>query len=249
MPRETEPVNDHGTPLSGERTPSSFPGHFELPLDSVSWGPDVPDDSVLRLIGAARDKRILQLGVGMGHNAVALALAGAHVIAVDTEMAHIEAARQLADANEVRIEVHHGDPADLAFVRADTIDTAISVFELGRVEDLDRVLRQVNRVLRTGGALVCSLPHPAWLMVDHETAGDPRIANAYGERTALTFDGNVVHPRSIAEVFSSFARANFRVDTVLEPMARRGHTPSPFWSETMNLLPATLIVRGRKDGV
>lgn len=242
-------MNDHGTSPSGERTPSSFPGTTELPLDWVSWGPDVPDDSVLRLIGTPKDKRILQLGVGMGHNAVALARAGAHVIAVDTDMTNIEAARRLADESEVRLEVHHGDPADLAFVRADTIDTAISVFELGRVEDLDRVLRQVNRVLRTSGALVCSLPHPAWLMVDHEATGEPRIANAYGERTALTFNGTEVHPRSIAEVFSSFGRANFRVDSLLEPMARRGRTPSPFWSETMNLLPATLIIRGRKDGV
>jgi hypothetical protein len=86
-------------------------------------------------------------------------------------------------------------------------------------------------------------------MIDHDAPGGPRIANAYGERTALDFDGTEIHPRSIADVFSSFARANFRVDALLEPMARRGRTPSPFWIDTMNVLPATLIVRGRKDGV
>jgi len=25
--------------------------------------------------------------------------------------------------------------------------------------------------------------------------------------------------------------------------------PSPFWTETMTLVPATLVVRGRKDGI
>ena len=41
-----------------------------------------------------------------------------------------------------------------------------------------------------------------------------------------------LHPRTVADVFASFARANFRVDTLLEPPVQH-ETPSPFWSETM----------------
>ena len=35
---------------------------------------------------------------------------------------------------------------------------------------------------------------------------------------------------------------------LLEPAVEHDE-PSPFWTETMTLVPATLVVRGRKDGV
>lgn len=216
---------------------AAFPGRAELPLDTVSWGPGIPTDDELRLIGTPSGKRILQLGVGLGHNAVALARAGAHVISVDADISRIDAARQLAETAEVRIELHHGDPADLAFIRADTVDTAIAVYSLGRVDDLDRVLRQVNRVLRTSGGLIASFPHPISLAVERESMGNPRIIRRYGDAEPLPLGDLVIHPRSIADVFSAFHRANFRVDALIEPM---GDTA---------LLPGTLIVRGKKDGI
>ena len=78
--------------------------------------------------------------------------------------------------------------------------------------------------------------------------GPPRVVRAYAETSSRAIGDERVHPRTISEVFGSFARANFRVDTVLEPPVRHDE-PSPFWSETMTLVPATLVVRGRKDGV
>ena len=226
--------DSHRTDVSAH---AAFPGRAELPLDTVTWGPGLPGDDELRLLGNPSGKRMLQLGVGLGHNAVALAKAGAHVIAVDEDISRLDAARQLAEVNEVKVELHHGDPADLAFVRADTIDTALAVYTLGRVDDLDRTLRQVNRVLRTSGGLVASFPHPISLAVERESMNGPRVIRRYGDREPLSLGDLTIHPRSIADVFSSFHRANFRIDALLEPM---GDTA---------LLPGTLIVRGKKDGV
>jgi len=227
---------------------AAFPAGAVLPIDVVVYGPDIPDESTLRLLGPVEGRRLLVLGAGGGHAAVALAGQGAHVIVVDTHLDRLEASRTLADANEVKLELHHGDLAELAFVRADTVDGALSVHELGRLDDLDRVLRQVNRVLRTGSALVCSLPHPAGLMLDETAPGPPRVVRAYADRSPISVGEERVHPRTIAEVFSAFARANFRVDSLLEPSVQHDE-PSPFWTETMSLVPATLVVRGRKDGV
>jgi hypothetical protein len=103
-------------------------------------------------------------------------------------------------------------------------------------------------VLRTGSALVCSLPHPASLMLDDSEPGPPRVVRPYAERSSRAVGVDRLHPRTIADVFSAFARANFRVDTVLEPTVQHDE-PSPFWTETMTLVPATLVVRGRKDGI
>ena len=232
-------MNDYGSPRPYQSPSSSFPGRAELPLDTVTWGPDLPGDDALRLITAPKGKKILQLGVGLGHNAVSLALAGAHVIAVDHDLSRLDAARQLAEVNEVKVELHQGDLADLAFVRADQIDLALSVYALARADDFDRVLRQVNRVLRTGGTFSVSLPHPAWLMLDHDPASSARLARRYGEDTPRDVDGVEIHARSIAELFGSFSRANFRVDSLLEPEARSGRAT----------VPSTVIMRGRKDGV
>ena len=59
----------------------------------------------------------------------------------------------------------------------------------------------------------------------------------------------LVHPRTVADVFAAFGRANLEVDSLLEPVARPADPPSPFWSESMTLVPATLVVRGRKLGI
>ena len=229
-------------------SPLTFPAEVALPLDRVLWGPDIPDDSTLRLLPAVSGKRVLQLGAARGHTAVGLALAGAHVIVVDPDLAHLGAARDLAEEHEVRIELHHGEFAELPFVRADSIDAALSVFDLGRTEDLDRVLRQVSRVLRTGAALVASFPHPAYAILDPESQGAPRLMRAYDDPTSRNVEGTTIWPRTIGEIWSAFHRANLRVDSLLEPRAMSTGRPSPFWTDTLRAAPATLIVRGRNDG-
>ena len=65
----------------------------------------------------------------------------------------------------MKVELHHGDLHELAWLRADGIDMALSAYGLATVTDLPRVLRQVHRVLRQEAPLVLSLPHPAIEMV------------------------------------------------------------------------------------
>ena len=72
----------------------------------------------------------------------------------------LQLAKKLADAAEVRVEWHLGDAADLAFLRADSIDLAFATGLLGEVDDVDRLLRQVQRVLRPGAPFVFSFDHP-----------------------------------------------------------------------------------------
>ncbi len=230
-------------------TPALFPADARITTDVVTYGPDIANESSLRLLGNPDGKRVLVLGTGHGHNVVALARQGAHVIGVDSDLANIEATRDLAEAQEVRVELHQGDLAELPFVRADAIDIALSTFELGRVPDLDRVLRQVNRVLRTGSALTCSFPHPASLMLEESMQGSPRVSRSYGDQTAIRTGTQRIYARGIADLFSSFGRANFRVDSILEPMANADARRGSFWIDSMAKVPATLILRGRKDGV
>ena len=117
---------------------------------------------------------MLQLGCGSGAEAIAMARQGARVISVDPSLHRIETARANADAAEVKIELHQSDLAELPFLRADSLDLALSVYALANVDDLDRVFRQVHRVLHTECHLVFSMPHAAYAMFDPDSATRPR---------------------------------------------------------------------------
>ena len=135
-------------PIAG--TLSSLPGAAgaALAADTVRYGPGIPTENELKLLGRVDGRRILDLSCGAGANAVTLAKAGARVIAVDDVADNLADTRERAAREKVRVEAHHGPLAELAFVRADTIDAALSAYGLATVDDLGRVFRQVHRVLR-----------------------------------------------------------------------------------------------------
>jgi len=199
-------------------------------LESVDFGPGVSADVERRLVGDVTGRRILDLGCGQGHTAVGLARRGARVIAIDHDVSQLGAARSLAAEHEVTIEFHQAQPAELAFLAADHVDLAIAVTSLSFVQDLSRVFRQVHRVIGPGGHFVVSVPHPATLAADpsdpDRTATPWDTTAPVGERWIHTAEG----------IVTSLTRSNFAVDQLLE---RRD----------ADLVPGTLIVRGRKLGV
>jgi ubiquinone/menaquinone biosynthesis C-methylase UbiE len=227
-----------------QRFSVASPAGNALPTDVVTYGPDVPREDTLRLLGSVDGKRILDLGCGAGHNSIALARQGAKVIAVDESSDQVAEARAACEREQVRVELHHAPLAELAFIRADTIDAVLSVWGLVPVEDIDRVFRQVDRVLRPEHPLVLSMPHPAYALIDPD---DPerRVRRAYWDPASA--DGIV--PRTIGSLFTALGRANFRVDTVIEPQPANGVPRSAAWHDHMRYLPSTLIIRARKQGI
>lgn len=247
-------------PRRWSRPTAAAPDGLALPTDVVTYGPGLPTEAELRLLGSLEGKRVLDLGCGAGHASVAFARAGAKVIAVDPSPEQLGHAREAADAAEVRIELQQAGSAELAFVRADSIDLVWSAYALAETPDLDRVFRQVHRVLRHEAPIVFTLPHPAFTMLvagadslEGATGAAPTPRRSYHESSPYTVDrgGDRVtdSPRTISTVFTSLARANFRVDHLLEPSADRDDTPDDAWDEAIAWVPPTLIVRARKQGV
>ena len=218
---------------------------------AVRLGPGLTDESIDRLVGNGDGRRILELGCGDGSNAIALALQGARVIVVDSSAARLAVARNHAEEHGVRIEFHHGDLADLAFVRADQIDLCLAVYSLAEVADVSRVFRQVHRVLRTEAPFVISLPHPLELMAE----GDPDADGVRLRRSAFDHSRVVVPGLStpieahrITDIFTALTRSNFRVDALLEPPMDPS-AEGGFASPIHEWVPATAIIRGRKQGI
>ena len=215
-----------------------------MATDVARYGPDIQTEGELKLLGNLEGKRVLELGTS-AQASIAFAKQGAHTIAVDSSAERLAELRQRADEEEVKIELHESDLADIAFVRADSIDLAFSSYALDAVDDVNRVFRQVHRVLRQECPLVFSVSHPAYAMID-DTAEDPLLVRrSYFERST---DGERPH-RTIAELFTGLIRSNFRVDIILEPGPANAGPRSREWRDTFKYVPRTLIIRARKEGI
>jgi ubiquinone/menaquinone biosynthesis C-methylase UbiE len=236
--------------------PASFPHGAELPSDRVQFGPDLDDGALGRLIsgtGPLRGRRVLDLGCGVGASAIALARQGARVIAVEPSPGRLARARHAAEIAEVKVEFHHNDLADLAFLRADSVDLVVAVYSLGGVQDLGRVFRQLHRVMTPDAAVVFSLAHPTALMLefDPEEQETPYLTRtAWSDQpTAWRAGGDegVTHLHQIGDLFTTLMRANFRVDSLLEPLPVADGN-SVHGSPLSDWVPGTIVVRARKEG-
>jgi SAM-dependent methyltransferase len=222
----------------------------DLPADIAPYGPDIATEAELRLLGDVKGKRVLELGGA--RSSVAFANQGATAIAVDTSEARLAQARAIMEREEVRVELRRGDLADLAFLRADSVDLAFSVLALGTVEDLNRLFRQVHRVLKVGSPLIFSVVHPVWALIG-AGRGPLTVTRSYFDRAPMHLDfpgaeTEAQYPHTIEEIYGGLARASYRVDPILEPEPRAGGPRSPEWTDAFRFVPRTLIVRARKEG-
>ncbi|MBX3284011.1 MAG: class I SAM-dependent methyltransferase [Actinobacteria bacterium] len=218
------------------------------------WSPTAPSPPRPTSDSSTGGGRPCPRSRGSGHNAVNKfpVQQGAKVIAVDPSAPPARLYCERAERAEVRVELHQGGLAELAFLRSDSVDAALSVMALASVDDVDRVFRQVHRVLKPQAPFVCSFPHPAFAMFD-PTAADPlRVARPYDQSAPLTWDlgPDVVtdHPRTVGELFTALNRASFLVDQLLEPTAPVRGSRSGGFADAMTSVPATLVLRGRKQG-
>lgn len=203
------------------------------PITDVELGPGDVAGLDRKLLGDVSGLRVLDLGCGAGHSAVALAAQGARVVAIDADESQVTLTRETAEREKVHVEVHHADLADLAFLHADIFDAVIAVHSLAAVADLGRVFRQTHRLLKPDRPIVLTLPHPAALMV---TTDNPKtISTSYADPAPLGAGEYLTHRHGIGHVFTQLNRANYRIDTLMEPASNSVH-------------PASAVFRARKIG-
>src|SRR4029077_14577265 len=171
-----------------DRHSAAYQAGAQLPTDVAHYGPDIGTEADYRLLGDLKGKRVLELGCGGGQCSIAFAKQGATAIGIDFSAEQLAFARRLCEREEVRVELRQGDLADLAFLRADTIDLAFSAYTFGYVEDLNRVFRQVHRVLKPNAALVFSLTHPASHLIDDDAEPPVLVRRSYFDRSPIEFD-------------------------------------------------------------
>ena len=229
--------------------------HTPVPPDSPTYGPHQRSEAELRLCGDVAGVRVLDLGCGGGHNAVAFARRGARVVGVDRSAVMLTHARALAEAAGQKVELRQSDLAELAFVATASVDLVFCSWTLQYVDDLQRVFRQVHRVLRPDGTIVVSVPHPAGHLLRDEPGGRIAVGRPYDDPEPQPRDlgGEVVeeHQHTVSALVQALRRSNLQVDVLAEPdpAALPDPAAAPRWEARWALAPSMPALRARKQGV
>jgi SAM-dependent methyltransferase len=223
----------------------------KLKTEAAHYGPRMPTENDLRLLGDVNDKRILEIGCGGGQCSIAFAKQGAIATGIDQSQMQLSYARGLAEEEGARVEFIEGDITTLPQIRSSSQDAVFSAHALGYVEDIATCFSEVGRVLKPGGLFVFSTGHPAWGMMadhDHLRVGRP-YWDAYREWEWGEGSGIWMRDwsRTIEAWFEALRNAGFTVDRILEPkMLADAHDQS--WDDTYRyeeglVVPTTVIFK------
>ncbi len=113
---------------------------------------------ILSILGNVRNRNILDLACGQGYFARILHSKGAHVVGVDISEKLIEIARDKFSELGIRFEV--ADAAEMNGIESNQFDAVVCNMSFHDIERLSETVDEIARVLRIGGKLAFSMPHP-----------------------------------------------------------------------------------------
>jgi ubiquinone/menaquinone biosynthesis C-methylase UbiE len=105
-----------------------------------------------------RDKVVLEIGCGLGTDAINFARAGAHYTGVDLTERSVELVQRRFDFENLRGDLRTADAENLPFAD-NTFDLAYSHGVLHHTPDTQRAINEVHRVLKPGGRVMVMLYH------------------------------------------------------------------------------------------
>ena len=126
------------------------------------WHRTLIDPTLFRVLGPVEGLHMLDLACGNGYIARKLARAGARVTGVDASTPVMEHARAREEREPLGIGYHVADAARLDGLGDASFDVVVCNMALMDIPDAEGALREAARVLRPGGRLITSLPHPCF---------------------------------------------------------------------------------------
>jgi len=128
-------------------------------------------------IGDLGGKTVLDAGCGEGYNTRLLARSGARMTGVDISKRMIELARQEEQREPLGIRYEVASFSDLSIFNDASFDVVVSSMAVMDGPDFEGAVKEILRVLRSGGELIFSITHPCfmtegygWIPDEHDNA-------------------------------------------------------------------------------
>ena len=165
------------------------------------------ENVTLDLIGDVRNQRVLDVGCGTGRYCELLAKKGANVVGIDPSAKMLEYAKRKITPN-CRFELRLGRVEDASFP-SNHFNVVVSALTVGHIIELESVIREVSRIIKSGGSLIVSDIHPYWPISGHDYV---EFFDGSGQEYRIP-----EYAHLFEEYWNLFRRFKFSVEDVKEP--------------------------------
>jgi SAM-dependent methyltransferase len=191
------------------------------------WCPEGVDEASAQLLCPSSElagRRVLEVGCGAAQCSRWLASVGARPIAFDLSRGQLAHARRLEAGTGITVPLLQAD-AQAIPLAAESVDLACSAYgAIPFAADSALLLREVFRVLRSGGRFVFSVSHPVrWAFPDDPGPGGLTATSSYFDRTPYVEtddDGRATyaeHHRTLGDRIREIVAAGFALTDLVEP--------------------------------
>lgn len=192
-----------------------------------------------------KDKSIIDLGCGTGRFSFLFeSMSPKSIVGIDLSVKMIEIGLNNAKTKNSIVKFAYGNIENLSEISTESIDFVFSSTTLHYIENLNNIMKQINRILVFGGTCILSVIHPVysacypilhknrdlpnddeWTIryLDNRDRGyvQPWIEYNYNVDNFLSFS----YHHTMSDYINSAIRAGFQIKELLEPL------PPKSWRE------------------
>jgi len=197
----------------------------------------VEENITLDLIGNVRNQSVLDVGCGTGRYCELLAKKGAEVVGIDPSSRMLERAKRKITA-DCRFELRLGRIENSDFPD-DNFNVIVCALTVGHIVELEPVMREVSRVIRSKGRLIISDMHPYWFVSGYDYV---KFLDRKGQEYRIS-----EYAHLFEEYWDLFRRFRFRFEDVREPTIDDKLIESFPGLKKYRGMPLALILKAEKE--
>ena len=229
--------------------------------ENISANEVVEMPAIYEALPDLKGKRVLDLGCGYGNNCKkAIELGASYVLGLDISKNMINLANKTNKDNNIEYQVLAMEDIDQI---KEKFDVVISSLAFHYVENYDKLLKDIYRLLNKDGELIFSQEHPlttgtilteATNFKSKVKFGDKEYKiisdyNTNGPRTATWFEASYTkYHRNMSTIINGLIDNNYKLIKVIEPIATEENVKKNLKYLNQLNVPYFMIIIAKKEG-